>query len=90
MMILDRLRNARFLSSVDLKNAYWQIPLDEKSKEKTAFTIPGRGLLHFNRMPFGLHNAPAAWKRYVDTTLGHDLEPHVFIYLDDNYVSLHY
>lgn len=85
--ILDRLRNARYLSSIDLKSAYWQIPLAQDSKEKTAFTVPGRGLFQFTRMPFGLHNAPATWQRFVDNTLGHDLEPHVFIYLDDIVVA---
>ncbi|KAG5866198.1 hypothetical protein JTB14_031868 [Gonioctena quinquepunctata] len=34
-------------------------------------------------MPFGLHNAPATWQRLIDSVLGHDLEPHVFVYLDD-------
>lgn len=81
--ILDRLRDARYLSSLDIKSAYWQIPLDASSKEKTAFTIPGRGLFHFVTMPFGLCNAPATWQRFVDNVLGPELEPNVFIYLDD-------
>lgn len=81
--ILDRLRGARYLSSLDIKSAYWQIPLEENSKEKTAFTIPGRGLFQFNTMPFGLSNAPATWQRLVDNVLGVDLEPFVFVYLDD-------
>ena len=34
-------------------------------------------------MPFGLHNAPATWQRFIDTVLGPDLEPNVFVYLDD-------
>lgn len=82
-MILDRLRDAKVLSSIDLKSAYWQVPLEEKSKEKTAFVVPGRGLFQFVRMPFGLNNAPATWQRLIDKVLGGDLEPHVFVYLDD-------
>lgn len=81
--ILDRLRDARYLSALDIKSAYWQIPLEASSKEKTAFTIQGRGLFHFNVLPFGLHNAPATWQRFIDNVLGMDLEPFVFIYLDD-------
>lgn len=81
--ILDRLRDARFLTSLDIKSAYWQIPLDPNSKEKTAFTVPGRGLFQFLTMPFGLHNAPATWQRFIDSVLGPELEPHVFVYLDD-------
>lgn len=34
-------------------------------------------------MPFGLHSAPATFQRLLDTILGPDLEPHVFVYLDD-------
>lgn len=34
-------------------------------------------------MPFGLHNAPATFQRFIDNVVGHDLEPYVFLYLDD-------
>lgn len=81
--ILDRLRDAKFLSSLDIKSAYWQVPVEETSQEKTAFTVPGRGLFQFTRMPFGLHNSPATWQRLIDNVLGAELEPHVFVYLDD-------
>lgn len=81
--ILDRLRDCRYLSSLDIKNAFWQIPLEQSSKERTAFTVPGRGLFQFKRMPFGLHNSTATWQRLIDRVLGPDLEPFVFVYLDD-------
>lgn len=81
--ILDRLRDARFITSLDIKSAYWQIPMEENSKQYTAFTVPNRGLFHFNKMPFGLHNAPATWQRLMDNVLGPELEPYVFVYLDD-------
>ncbi|KAL1138339.1 hypothetical protein AAG570_008403 [Ranatra chinensis] len=81
--ILDRPRNARYFSSLDAKSAYWQVPLSEESKERTAFTVPGTGLFQFTRMPFGLHNSPATWQRLIDQVLGPELERHVFVYLDD-------
>ena len=81
--ILDRLRNAHYLSSIDIKSAYWQIMIHPDSRPKTAFTVPSRGLFQFKRMPFGLHNAPATWQRLIDSVLGADLEPSVFVYLDD-------
>lgn len=31
--------------SLDLKNGYWQIPLEAESRLFTVFTVPGRGLL---------------------------------------------
>ena len=82
--ILDRLRDARYLSSMDIKSAYWQVPVKESCRELTAFTVPGgRGLYQFKRMPFGLSNAPATWQRLIDKVLGPDLEPYVLVYLDD-------
>lgn len=81
--ILDKLRHAKYISSLDVKSAYWQVPVAEASRQYTAFTVPNRGLFQFRRMPFGLHNAPATWMRLLDSVLGHDLEPHVFAYLDD-------
>lgn len=80
---LDKLRNAKYLSSLDIKSAYWQIPMSESSKQYTAFTVPNRGLFQFRRMPFGLHNSAATWQRFIDKVVGHDLEPFVFVYLDD-------
>ncbi|KAH8315152.1 hypothetical protein KR059_012016, partial [Drosophila kikkawai] len=38
--ILERLRNARYISTLDLKNGYWQIPVAPASRECTAFTVP--------------------------------------------------
>lgn len=42
--ILSRLQNTRYISAIDLKEAFWQIPLEPKSREKPAFTVPGRPL----------------------------------------------
>lgn len=81
--ILDQLRDAHFLSSIDLKSAFWQIPLSSSSKEKTAFTVPSRGLFHFKVMCFGLTSAPATQQRLMDQMFGPEFDGRVFIYLDD-------
>lgn len=81
--ILDQLRNAKYLSSIDLKNAYFQVPLDSmESREKTAFTVPYRGLFHFKVMCFGLTSAPATQQRLMDRLFGPEFDS-VFIYCDD-------
>lgn len=85
--ILGNLRGTRFFSKIDLKDAYWQIPLSPESKEKTAFTIPGRGLFQFCVTPFGLCNAGQSQCRLMDRVLGFDMEPFVFVYLDDIVVA---
>ena len=84
---LDKLRGARYLTTIDLKNGYWQVPLDPASRPITAFTVPGKGLLQFRVMPFGLHSAPATFQRLLDTVLGPELEPNVLVYLDDIIVA---
>lgn len=81
--ILDRLRSAQYISTIDLSHAYHQVPMEEKSKPMTAFTVPGRGLYQFRRMPYGLTNAPATFQRLIDRLIGPELEPHAFAYLDD-------
>ena len=80
---LDKLREARYISTLDLANGYWQVPLAEESRPITAFTVPGRGLYQFRVMPFGLHSAPATFQRLLDSIIGPSLEPRAFAYLDD-------
>lgn len=81
--ILSMLKGARFMSSIDLSKAFWQIPLDIESRDKTAFSIPGRGLFHFKVVPFGLVNSAQCQQRLMDAIFGPELEPNVFCYLDD-------
>ncbi|GBP14552.1 Enzymatic polyprotein [Eumeta japonica] len=52
--LLGRLQDTYFISSIDLKDAFWQILLAEDSKPKMAFTVPGRPHYHVTVMPFGL------------------------------------
>lgn len=81
--LLARLPNTRFISSIDLKDAYWQVPLDQDSKEKTAFTIPGKGHYQFNVMSFGLCNAAQTMCKLMDHVIPAELRKEVFVYLDD-------
>lgn len=80
--ILDNLRDAKYLSSVDLSKAFWQIPIVPEDRDKTAFYIPGRGTLRFKTTAFGLTNAPATQQRLVDLLFG-DFDLKAFAYLDD-------
>lgn len=80
--IFNRLEKAKYYSVVDLKDAYFQIPLKEESRDYTAFRTP-QGLYRFKVLPFGLTNAPFTMCRLMDRVIGFDLEPNVFCYLDD-------
>lgn len=80
--IISNLSGCYYISSIDLKDAFWQMPLDKASRPLTAFTVPGRGHFQFKVVPFGLCTASQALARLM-THLFADLEPHVFRYLDD-------
>jgi len=81
--ILSRLPKAQYISSLDLRKAFWQIPLEEKSRDYTCFTVPNRPLYRFKVMPFGLCNAPQALCRLMDLVIKPQLRHQVFVYLDD-------
>lgn len=81
--LLSRLANTRFISSIDLKDAFWQIPLEINSREKTAFVVPGRGLYQFKVMPFGLCNAAQRLCQLMDKVIPHQHRDDIFVYLDD-------
>ena len=80
--ILDTLGQSKYFSYLDLSAGYWQIELDPRSKEKSAFTTPG-GLFEFNRMPFGLCNAPATFQRLMQAVLAGLEGQTCFVYIDD-------
>lgn len=81
--ILANLHETTFISSIDLKDAFWQIELEGASRDKTAFTVPGRPLYQFKRMPFGLCNAPQTMCRLMDKVIPQELRDFVFVYIDD-------
>ncbi|XP_017797025.1 PREDICTED: uncharacterized protein LOC108578250 [Habropoda laboriosa] len=80
--ILDQLGSAKYFSTFDLASGFHQIPLAEQDAEKTAFSTP-YGHYQFNRMPFGLRNAPSTFQRLMDSVLSGLQGNEMFVYLDD-------
>ena len=80
--IFDELGKAKFFTALDLKSAYWQVPLTKRSRHKTAF-ICHKGLFEFLRMPFGVRNAPALFQRSMSQVLQKFIGTSCFVYLDD-------
>lgn len=79
--LIDWLGHARYIITLDLTRGYWQVPLAESAKSKTALTTPF-GLFQFNVMLFGLQGAPATFQRMIDKMI-HGMEEFAASYLDD-------
>jgi hypothetical protein len=80
--LLDRVGQAKVLTKIDLASGYWQIRMEKKSIEKTAFnTIWGK--YEWLAMPFGLCNAPATFQTVMNEVLRPFLGTFVVVYLDD-------
>ncbi len=78
--IIDKLSSGRIFSTIDIKKAFNQIKIAEKDKYKTGFITPF-GIFQYNRLPFGLRNAPAFFSHTMQSIFGH--LDFVEIYIDD-------
>ncbi|KAF9760668.1 Retrovirus-related Pol polyprotein from transposon [Nosema granulosis] len=80
--ILDTLSSAKVFSTLDATSGYYQLKVKDQDKCKTAFTWQG-GHYEFNRMPFGLCNAPETFQRAMNTILKEEIGVCAMAYLDD-------
>ena len=79
---LKKLGGSILFSAMDLLSGFWQINLDDESKQKTAVATP-YGLFEHMVMPMGLCNAPQTFTRTMDDILGDLTELFIKIYMDD-------
>ena len=79
---LDALAGAQWFSTMDLASGYNQVPVSEADIPKTAFCTPF-GLFEWNRMPFGLCNAPGTFQRLMQRMFGDQQCQSLLLYLDD-------
>ena len=68
---------------MDLKSGFWQVQMDEESRQYTAFTVGSMGVYEFLCMPYGLCNAPATFQHLMQNCLGELNLTYALIYLDD-------
>lgn len=85
--IMSRISGATYFSSIDLKDAFYQIALHEKDREKTAFAVHGMGIFRYKRMPMGLVNSAATLCELIESVFNIESEPEIFVYLDDFIVA---
>ena len=80
---LESLTGAAHYSTFDMNSGFWQVPMDEESKQYTAFTLGSMGLYECESMPFGLCNALPTFQRLMQNCLGKLNLTYCLIYLDD-------
>ena len=80
--MISGLGGVKYFTTLDLVRGYYQMPVEEASREFTAFSTP-RHHWQFKRLPFGLKNAPAAFQREMQAVLSGFSWKKVLVYIDD-------
>lgn len=81
--VLDNLSNSKVFTTLDLKNAFFHVEVEEHSRKYTSFRTDTHQF-QFVKVPFGLTNSPSTFQRYVNTVFRDLLKDGtVIIYLDD-------
>ncbi|KAK7097274.1 hypothetical protein V1264_004279 [Littorina saxatilis] len=63
-VLFASLQGRQHFTKIDLAKGYWQIPMAESDRAKTAFRTP-QGLYQFKKMPFGMSTAPSTFARMM-------------------------
>ena len=80
--IFDTVGCGKIFTTLDLQSGYWQLPVAEADREKTAF-VCHMGQFQYNRVSFGLANAPSFFQRTMNHILAPLLGKCLLIYIDD-------
>ena len=86
--VLESLVGAGHFSCLDLKSGFWQIKMEEASKQHTTFTVGNLVLFKCDCMPFGICNTPVTFQWLMQNCLGKLNLIYCLIYLDDLIVFL--
>ncbi len=78
--LFDEMHGAKYFSSFDAVDGFWQMAMAPEDVEKTAFTSP-YGSYEWLVMPMGLANSPSCYQRRMQRALGH--LPFVRVFIDD-------
>ena len=86
--VLESLVGAGHFSCLDIKSGFWQIKMEEASKQYTTFTMGNLEFFECDCMLFGLCKTLATFQRLMQNCLGELKLIYCLIYLDDLIVYL--
>lgn len=79
---IETLSGKKYFSLLDMASGFWQIKMENNSKEYTTFRTE-EGLFQFKRMPFGLTNAPASFQKMVNAVYSGLKGLNLQVFIDD-------
>ena len=62
---MESMVGARHFSCMDLKSGFWQVQMDEESRQYTAFRVGSMGVYQFLYIPYRLCNAPVTFQHLM-------------------------
>jgi len=74
---------AQVLSTLDLRQAYHQLPLTEQSSKLTSFITPHRGSFRFKRLPQGHSQSPFWMQMALNKLFRNQIGTYLLVYLND-------
>src|SRR3989441_6228900 len=78
---LSKSKSSMF-TTLDMRSGYFQIPMDEESRPKTAFVVQD-GTYEYTRMPFGIQAGPAVFSRIMSHIFRGLTFKTMIVYIDD-------
>jgi len=81
--LLQKFYGAKYITSLDLSSAFLQIPLEQFSRQWTAFQFESN-MYQFTTVPYGFKNSLAAFIRALEKVLGNcGLNNNLVMYVDN-------
>ena len=85
---IDALSGSKYYTTVNLLSGFWQTPMEESSKQYTAFTVGTLGFFQCEHIPLGLCNTLATFQQLMTNCLGELNYSACLAYLDNAVIYL--
>ena len=80
--LFSKCEGARYLTKLDLRSSFWQIPIRKEYRKYTAFQYKSKCYQH-RVVPFGLSTSLVAIVKCLERALGSEVDPYTIVFVDD-------